>query len=135
MHSSTHTSLPLSLMDLPSLGHYSMVTRPALAASTAEDRQLELDRCVQFAEFQIMRFPRASGILLHPISLPGPNGIGEIGSEAFRFADWLAEAGQKIWQVLPLSPTGCGDSPYQCFSAFAGNPLLSVWNISSNAAT
>ena len=59
-----------------------------------------------------------------PTSLPGPHGIGEIGPEAFRFADWLAEAGQKIWQVLPLGPTGYGDSPYQCFSAFAGNPLL-----------
>ena len=71
-----------------------------------------------------MRFPRASGILLHPTALPGPNGIGEIGPEAYRFADWLAHAGQRIWQVLPLSPTGYGDSPYQCFSAFAGNPLL-----------
>ena len=71
-----------------------------------------------------MRFPRATGILLHPTSLPGPNGIGEIGPEAFGFADWLAEAGQRIWQVLPLGPTGYGDSPYQCFSAFAGNPLL-----------
>jgi 4-alpha-glucanotransferase len=56
--------------------------------------------------------------------LPGPNGIGEIGPEAFRFAGWLAEAGQRIWQVLPIGPTGYGDSPYQCFSAFAGNPLL-----------
>ena len=71
-----------------------------------------------------MRFPRSSGILLHPTSLPGPNGIGEIGPEAFRFIDWLASAGQTIWQVLPLGPTGYGDSPYQCFSAFAGNPLL-----------
>ena len=71
-----------------------------------------------------MRFPRATGILLHPTSLPGPNGIGEIGPDAFCFADWLAEAGQRIWQVLPLGPTGYGDSPYQCFSAFAGNPLI-----------
>ena len=71
-----------------------------------------------------MRFPRSSGILLHPTSLPGPYGIGEIGPEAFRFADWLAQGGQKLWQVLPLGPTGYGDSPYQCFSAFAGNPLL-----------
>jgi len=71
-----------------------------------------------------MRFPRSSGILLHPTSLPGPNGIGEIGPEALRFADWLAETGQRIWQVLPLGPTGYSDSPYQCFSAFAGNPLL-----------
>ena len=71
-----------------------------------------------------MRFPRSSGVLLHPTSLPGPFGIGDIGPEAFRFADWLAGAGQTVWQVLPLGPTGFGDSPYQCFSAFAGNPLL-----------
>jgi 4-alpha-glucanotransferase len=67
---------------------------------------------------------RTSGILLHPTSLPGPNGIGELGKEAFRFADWLASAGQGVWQVLPLGPTGYGESPYQLFSAFAGNPLL-----------
>ena len=71
-----------------------------------------------------MRFPRSSGILLHPTSLPGPYGIGELGSEAYRFVDYLVQAGQKYWQVLPLGPTGYGDSPYQCFSAFAGNPLL-----------
>jgi 4-alpha-glucanotransferase len=71
-----------------------------------------------------MRFPRASGILLHPTSLPGPFGIGELGPAAGRFVDFLAGAGQRLWQVLPLSPTGFGDSPYQCFSAFAGNPLL-----------
>jgi 4-alpha-glucanotransferase len=67
---------------------------------------------------------RASGILLHPTSLPGPFGIGEIGGEARLFVDFLAETHQAIWQVLPLGPTGFGDSPYQCFSAFAGNPLL-----------
>lgn len=71
-----------------------------------------------------MSFPRSSGILLHPTSLPGPYGIGELGAEAHRFADFLRDAGQHIWQVLPLGPTGYGDSPYQCFSAFAGNPLL-----------
>ena len=71
-----------------------------------------------------MRFPRASGILLHPTSLPGPCGIGDLGLAAERFVDFLAGAGQHLWQVLPLSPTGFGDSPYQCFSAFAGNPLL-----------
>jgi 4-alpha-glucanotransferase len=69
-------------------------------------------------------FPRSSGILLHPTSLPGPFGIGDLGPEAFRFADFLASAGQSIWQMLPLGPTGYGDSPYQLFSAFAGNPLL-----------
>ncbi len=71
-----------------------------------------------------MTFPRAAGILLHPTSLPGPNGIGDLGPEAHRFLDFLSQTGMKIWQVLPLGPTGYGDSPYQCFSAFAGNPLL-----------
>ena len=71
-----------------------------------------------------MRFPRSSGILLHPTSLPGPFGIGDFGAEAYRFVDFLHGAAQKLWQVLPLNPTGFGDSPYQAFSAFAGNPLL-----------
>jgi len=71
-----------------------------------------------------MRFPRSSGILLHPTSLPSPHGIGDLGAEARRFVDFLAGAGQKLWQVLPLGPTGYGDSPYQCLSASAGNPLL-----------
>jgi len=71
-----------------------------------------------------MGFPRSSGILLHPTSLPGRFGVGDLGEPAHAFVDWLAEAGQKIWQVLPLGPTGYGDSPYQSFSAFAGNPLL-----------
>jgi 4-alpha-glucanotransferase len=69
-------------------------------------------------------FGRSSGVLLHPTSLPSRYGIGDLGPEAFRFADWLAEAGQKIWQVLPLGPVGYGESPYQLFSAFAGNPML-----------
>ncbi len=67
---------------------------------------------------------RVAGILLHPTSLPGPFGIGELGPEAVAFLDFLHETGQRLWQVLPLGPTGFGDSPYQCFSAFAGNPLL-----------
>jgi 4-alpha-glucanotransferase len=67
---------------------------------------------------------RSSGILLHPTSLPSRFGIGDLGREAFRFADFLHAAKQRIWQVLPLGPTGYGDSPYQVFSAFAGNPLL-----------
>jgi 4-alpha-glucanotransferase len=71
-----------------------------------------------------MRFPRSSGILLHPTSLASRYGIGDLGAEARRFVDFLASAGQKLWQVLPLGPTGFGDSPYQCFSASAGNPLL-----------
>lgn len=71
-----------------------------------------------------MAFQRSSGILFHPTSLPGPYGIGDLGPEATRFIDFLAETGCKLWQVLPLGPTGYGDSPYQCFSAFAGNPYL-----------
>src|ERR1044071_4797094 len=69
-------------------------------------------------------FPRASGILLHPTSLPGSFGIGDLGDPAHAFVDFLAASGQSLWQVLPLGPTGFGDSPYQCFSAFAGNTLL-----------
>ncbi|MCH7774187.1 MAG: 4-alpha-glucanotransferase, partial [Bacteroidetes bacterium] len=71
-----------------------------------------------------MKFERGAGILLHPTSLPGNYGIGDLGEDAFKFVDFLKEAGQTLWQVFPLGPTGYGDSPYQCFSAFAGNPLL-----------
>ena len=71
-----------------------------------------------------MSFPRSSGVLLHPTSLPGRYGIGDLGPSAFEFVDRLASAGQRLWQVLPLGPTGYGDSPYQSPSAFAGNPLL-----------
>jgi len=72
----------------------------------------------------LVQFPRTSGILLHPTSFPGQFGIGELGPAAYEFVDFLQYAGQKLWQVLPLNPTGYGDSPYQTFSAFAGNPLL-----------
>src|SRR6201991_1857041 len=71
-----------------------------------------------------MNFPRASGILLHPTSLPGEFGVGDLGPEAYKFVDFLVNAGQSLWQVLPLGPTGYGDSPYACFSAFAGNAAL-----------
>ena len=71
-----------------------------------------------------VKFPRAAGILLHPTSLPGRFGIGDLGNEARAFADFLSAAGIHIWQVLPLGPTGYGDSPYQSLSAFAGNPFL-----------
>ncbi len=67
---------------------------------------------------------RSSGILLHPTSLPGRYGIGDLGAGAYRFVDWLAAHGQSIWQVLPLGPTSYGDSPYQTLSAFAGNSNL-----------
>ena len=71
-----------------------------------------------------MSFQRSAGILLHPTSLPGYFAIGELGSDAYYFIDFLSHSGQTLWQVFPLGPTGYGDSPYQCFSAFAGNPLL-----------
>ena len=71
-----------------------------------------------------MRYPRSAGILLHPTSLPSRFGIGDLGPAAYRFVEFLVESGQSLWQILPLGPTGYGDSPYQCFSAFAGNPLL-----------
>jgi 4-alpha-glucanotransferase len=71
-----------------------------------------------------MPFPRSSGILLHPTSFPSRFGIGDLGSEAYRFIDFLKESYQQYWQVLPLGPTAYGNSPYMCYSAMAGNPLL-----------
>lgn len=71
-----------------------------------------------------MKFPRSSGILLHPTSLPGPHGSGDLGQAAYHFVDWLVTAGQKLWQMLPLGPVGYGNSPYMGLSAFAGNPML-----------
>ncbi|MDD2401050.1 MAG: 4-alpha-glucanotransferase [Clostridia bacterium] len=67
---------------------------------------------------------RAGGIILHPTSLPSKYGIGELGQEALEFIDFLKRSGMKVWQILPLNPVGYGESPYQSFSAFAGNPLL-----------
>ncbi len=71
-----------------------------------------------------MELQRSSGLLLHPTSLPGKYGIGEIGKSAYRWIDFLLESKQSIWQILPLGPTSYGDSPYQVTSVFAGNPLL-----------
>ena len=71
-----------------------------------------------------MRFPRSSGVLLHPTSLPGPSGSGDFGPAAYHFVDWLVSAGQRLWQVLPLGGIGAGNSPYMSTSAFAGNVLL-----------
>src|SRR3989442_5626904 len=71
-----------------------------------------------------MPFPRSTGILLHPISLPSRGGIGDLGPAAYQFVDFLAAARQSLWQVLPLGPPANGNSPYSSTSAFAGNPLL-----------
>jgi 4-alpha-glucanotransferase len=71
-----------------------------------------------------MRFPRRSGILLHPTSLPGPHGSGDFGPGAYHFIDWLQAGGQKLWQILPLGGIGPGNSPYMSSSAFAGNVLM-----------
>ncbi|MGF2040022.1 MAG: 4-alpha-glucanotransferase [Nostoc sp. CmiVER01] len=71
-----------------------------------------------------MPFPRSSGILLHPTSFPSRFGVGDLGLEAYRFVDFLKDTYQQYWQVLPLGPTGYGNSPYMCYSAMAGNPLL-----------
>jgi len=68
--------------------------------------------------------PRKSGIIAHPTSFPGPYGIGDLGKNAYAFVDFLENSGQKLWQVLPIGPTGYGDSPYQSFSSFAGQPLI-----------
>ena len=71
-----------------------------------------------------MSFPRRSGLLLHITSLPGRFGVGDLGPEARRFADFLSEAGQSLWQVLPLNPPSYGNSPYATLSSFAWSPLL-----------
>jgi len=71
-----------------------------------------------------MRFPRSSGILLHPTSLPGQFGSGDLGVPAYRFIDWLVTSGQSIWQMLPIGPVGLANSPYMSFSAFAGSSML-----------
>ncbi|MFO7983448.1 MAG: 4-alpha-glucanotransferase [Desulfuromonadales bacterium] len=71
-----------------------------------------------------MNITRSSGILLHPTSLPGRHGIGDLGEPGYSFVDFMARSGQSVWQILPLGPTGYGDSPYSSYSAFAGNPLL-----------
>ena len=71
-----------------------------------------------------MPFPRSSGILLHPTSFPSRFGIGDLGLEAYKFIDFLAQSDQQLWQILPLGPTGYGNSPYMCYSSMAGNPLL-----------
>ena len=71
---------------------------------------------------------RSSGILMHITSLPGPYGVGTLGKEAYRFVDFLRRAGQRYWQILPVGPTGYGDSPYQTFCTFAGNSL--IWTAS-----
>lgn len=73
---------------------------------------------------EAMKQARRSGILLHPTSLPGPQPVGSLGQEAYSFVDALVDAGQSVWQMLPLGPTGYGDCPYSGYSAFAGNPLL-----------
>jgi 4-alpha-glucanotransferase len=86
------------------------------------DQQAEINRSVD--EEAAAAGPRGSGILLHPTSLPGPFGIGDLGPAAYKWTDSLVAAQQKWWQMLPLGPTGYADSPYQCFSAFAGNPYL-----------
>ena len=71
-----------------------------------------------------MNIERSAGILLHPTSLASEYGIGDLGPKAYQSINFLKNAGQTLWQMFPLGPTGYGDSPYQCFSAFAGNPLL-----------
>lgn len=70
------------------------------------------------------KIPRKSGILLHPTSFPSPYGIGDLGPSAYYFINFLEKSKQRLWQVLPLGPTGYGDSPYQSFSSFAGQPLV-----------
>ena len=88
------------------------------------DRSFEENFHISTEMRQEMQFARSSGILLHPTSLPGAFGSGDLGASAYQFIDWLLSAGQSLWQMLPLGPAGMANSPYMSLSAFAGNPLL-----------
>ncbi len=92
----------------------------ALLRPPSEEREAEPDA----AEVKEELFPRGSGVLVHPTSLPGRFGIGDLGDAAYRLIDFLTAGGQRYWQIMPLGPTSYGDSPYQALSAMAGNPLL-----------
>jgi len=103
---------------------------PDLPLTTIMSPNVNLNGCFQESNGSsnssnaMSLFPRSAGVLLHITSLPGPYGVGDLGESAYRFVDFLAEAGQQIWQLLPLGPSIQCDSPYSSYSAFAGNPLL-----------
>jgi len=115
----------------PRPGHrWRQVIATDAPADQQPDRAIDAQHALPMAPSSVillveeMTISRSAGVLLHPTSLPGPCGIGDLGPEAHRFVEFMAAAGLKLWQVLPIGPTGYGDSPYQCFSAFAGNPML-----------
>ena len=89
-----------------------------------------IQRLKHLSQFNILGnfMDRLAGVILHPSSFPSDHGIGNFSESAYQFIDVIAESGFKLWQMCPLGPTSYGDSPYQCFSAFAGNPYLINWN-------
>lgn len=99
------------------------LTRPSYTCRWTDPERVAL-RHVFPTTVDTDRMTKGAGICVHISSLPGPYGIGDIGTTARRFVDWMVSSGLSVWQVLPLGPTGFGDSPYQLLSAFAGNPLL-----------
>ena len=105
-----------------------MSTKKAITETEAievKTAAAEVAETAEAEETEVKKEPeRVSGILVHPTSFPSPYGIGDMGPGAYEFIDFLEESGQHLWQVLPLGPTGFGDSPYQGFSAFAGQPLI-----------
>ncbi|MCU0694200.1 MAG: 4-alpha-glucanotransferase, partial [Polyangiaceae bacterium] len=126
------TPLP-SNAELALRGHQGQLRHPATTGIAPEKRVTLLGprrrgpaRADPHQPLELMQNTtrRTCGVLLHPTSLPGPHGIGALGKHARAFVDFLHAAGQGIWQVLPIGPTGYGDSPYACLSTFAGNPLL-----------
>ena len=115
-------ALVAAALDRGASGQCDRGTRPQYASS---DKWAVRLLPQELSGMQKMEFPsRTSGILLHPTSLPGPHGIGSLGPGSYRFVDFLVRAQQTVWQILPLSPPGFGNSPYSAFCSVAGNPLL-----------
>lgn len=133
--SDSHARLDLKLSDADGLVFQDLFFGAATLPSVGEDGSLSLElpalSCAAYTAtmpskrlFPRLLLERSAGLLMHPTCLPSPFGIGGFGPEAYAFADFLQSADQKIWQVLPMNPPSLGNSPYMCYSAMAGNPLL-----------
>jgi 4-alpha-glucanotransferase len=124
MHFELQPIYPAKMFNLPIVQRVFKWSRVAYGMAWAIASTCHVYLMIFLSRSTAMPFPRSSGILLHPTSFPGRFGIGDLGDPAYEFIDFLAAAGQQLWQVLPLGPTGHGNSPYMCYSSMAGNALL-----------